>query len=121
MEVLMISVSVPLSTAWPAGSAQQARALHDQLRLSDSEWHALKTDRNRRAAEQLSAALIQLLLDGDRQDVIQLVEQAGAWLRGELRDPGCPTHGLRRVSGGGSSAASGSPGSSSARRRSSGE
>jgi len=46
--------------------------------------------RQRRAAEQLASALVQLLNGGD---ATPMVEQGLGWLRGELRDPGCPSHG----------------------------
>lgn len=88
---------------WPATAQDAARALHDQLRISERDWHALKAQPQRRAAEQLAAALV-LLLDPanppaaatpgpQRQQATALVEHALGWLKGELRDPGCPSHG----------------------------
>jgi hypothetical protein len=71
--------------------------------ISDRQWHALKGQPQRRAAEQLAAALVQLLEEGNaangrsstpqRQQAIALVRHALAWLEGDLRDPGCPSHG----------------------------
>lgn len=88
---------------WPVTAQDAARALHDQLRISERDWHALKAQPQRRAAEQLAAALV-LLLDPanpptaatagpQRQQATALVEHALGWLKGELRDPGCPSHG----------------------------
>jgi len=77
-------------------------ALHRTLQLGDRQWHALKHQKGRRGAEQISAALVQLLHDpagpggGDlerRAMALALLEQGMAWLKGELRDPGCPSHG----------------------------
>lgn len=79
-----------------------AIALHRSLQIGDRQWHALKHQKGRRGAEQISAALVQLLHDpsgiqgGDplrRAAALSLLEQGVAWLRGELKDPGCPTHG----------------------------
>jgi hypothetical protein len=87
---------------WPEGAAEQARVLHRQLAISDREWHALKSQRARRGAEQLAAALVHLLSADDprqnrtgpaRQEATALVEHALAWLRAEISDPGCPSHG----------------------------
>jgi hypothetical protein len=78
--------------SWPAEAPEMARRLHQALSLGDRDWHALKGDRRRRAAEQLSAALCQLLAGGSPAEVVALSETATGWLRGELRDPGCPDH-----------------------------
>ena len=86
---------------WPDGAAETAVSLQRQLSIGDRDWHALKSQRPRRAAEQLAAALVQLL-SGDqpgrpqsgeaRQRALELVEQAVRWLRAEISDPGCPQH-----------------------------
>ena len=90
---------------WPAGAAAQAVVLQRLLAIGDRDWHALKRQRPRRAAEQLAAALVQLLEADDprqsqagmaRAQAIALVEHALGWLRAELSDPGCPQHGQRR-------------------------
>lgn len=82
---------------WPSGSRDTAEALHRLLAIGDRDWHALKGQPRRRAAEQLAAALVQLLAaepgaaagDTGAQE-LALIESAGAWLRGSQRDPGCP-------------------------------
>lgn len=88
--------------SWPANAAEQAEALHRLLTIDDRQWHALKGQACRRAAEQLAAALVQLLAaDGPgagpdspaRDRAISLSSTAVAWLDGTLRDPGCPDHG----------------------------
>lgn len=86
---------------WPDEALATAVALHRQLSIGDREWHALKAQRSRRAAEQLAAALVQLL-SGDqpasttsteaRQRALDLLEHAQQWLRAEVSDPGCPQH-----------------------------
>jgi Family of unknown function (DUF6439) len=87
---------------WPEGSHELAEQLHRRLVIGDRDWHALKAQRSRRAAEQLAGALVQLLGADDpaatnageaRQRAIALTSSALAWLKGELRDPGCPDHG----------------------------
>ncbi|MEO1001644.1 MAG: DUF6439 family protein [Cyanobacteria bacterium J06638_7] len=87
---------------WPEQAAPLAEALHRQLVIADRDWHALKTQRSRRGAEQLAAALVQLLqadqpqrsaASPGREQAIALVEHALQWLRAEISDPGCPSHG----------------------------
>ena len=75
---------------WPAGTQRLAQELHEQLSLSDQNWHQLKNDPERRAAELFTGALVQLLQGGERTDVEALNEQGLRWLRHELKDPGCP-------------------------------
>ena len=72
-----------------------AETLQRQLAISERDWHRLKTDRHRRAAEQLSAALLLLLRSGVQADgdVVALLESAQRWIKREQRDPGCPDHG----------------------------
>jgi hypothetical protein len=90
------------SRSWPESCQDQALALQQLLAISDRDWHALKAQRSRRAAEQLAAALV-LLISGDdpgstqpspaRVQAIELVEHALRWLKAEVSDPGCPSHG----------------------------
>ena len=72
-----------------------AETLQRQLAISERDWHRVKTDRHRRAAEQLSAALLLLLRNGAQADgdVVALLESAQRWIIREQRDPGCPDHG----------------------------
>ena len=88
---------------WPAGSHDLAQQLQRSLSINDRDWHALKGQRHRRAAEQLAGALVLLLAeDGEshpeqamarRQEALERASLALAWLKGEVRDPGCPQHG----------------------------
>lgn len=88
---------------WPEGSRAEAEALHRLLTIDHHNWHAHKGQPQRRAAEQLAAALVQLLDPGNppnaalstehRQNAIALLENGLGWLKGELKDPGCPSHG----------------------------
>lgn len=86
---------------WPEGCTDLAEQLLQSLAISDREWHALKAQRPRRAAEQMAAAMVQLLACDDprrrdpdkaRLQAIDLLENALAWLKGEINDPGCPDH-----------------------------
>ncbi|MBM5796959.1 MAG: hypothetical protein FJ050_01780 [Cyanobacteria bacterium M_surface_7_m2_040] len=86
---------------WPSEALDTAVQLQRQLSIGERDWHRLKAQRPRRAAEQLAAALVQLL-SGDqpgapqstpaRQRALELVEHAERWLRAEISDPGCATH-----------------------------
>ena len=89
------------SRDWPEGAQALAVELQRRLSIGDREWHALKGQRPRRAAEQLAAALVQLLSADNpaqrqptpaREEAAALVEHALGWLRAEISDPGCPGH-----------------------------
>ncbi|MEB3256265.1 MAG: DUF6439 family protein [Synechococcaceae cyanobacterium] len=84
---------------WPEGADDLAEKLLGALAISDREWHAVKGQAPRRAAEQMAAALVQLLRGDDprrsacgegREQAIALLENALGWLQGSLKDPGCP-------------------------------
>ncbi len=77
---------------WPEQSIEQGWRLRQSLSISDREWHRLNSDADRRGAELLAAALAQLLQNGRNDDVEALTQQALGWIRGELKDPGCPRH-----------------------------
>ena len=77
---------------WPDTATAKAEELHQLLSIGDREWHQLKSNRQRRGAELLAAALVQLLRQGDNSDVENLTQQALGWIKGELKDPGCPRH-----------------------------
>jgi hypothetical protein len=88
--------------SWPDGARELAEQLQRRLVISEREWHALKAQRPRRAAEQLASALVVLLAadapsasrSGEsREQAIALVEHALGWLKAEISDPGCPSHG----------------------------
>ena len=96
------SASPPPSAAWPADALALARDLQRSLTIGDRQWHAFKSQRPRRGAEQIAAALVQLLAADDparpeataaRLEAIALLEHALGWLRREISDPGCPDHG----------------------------
>jgi len=80
------------ATPWPDSAIAKAEELHQLLRIGDRDWHQLKSNRQRRGAELLSAAMVQLLRQGDSNDVAELTQQALGWFKGELKDPGCPRH-----------------------------
>ena len=93
---------VVIKRQWPEQSQDLAEQLQRSLAIGDRDWHALKTQRPRRAAEQLAAALVQLLSGDDpcqsnpteaRQRAIALAEHGLLWLKAEINDPGCPSHG----------------------------
>lgn len=84
---------------WPEGASELAEQLLQRLAIGDRDWHAVKNQPSRRAAEQLAAALVQLLSGEDprrrqggeaQQRAIALVENGLGWLQGSLSDPGCP-------------------------------
>jgi len=92
----------PQRQQWPDGALELAQGLQRCLVINDRDWHALKAQRCRRASEQIAAALVQLLaadqpaernLTPARGEAIALLEHAIGWLKAEVSDPGCPSHG----------------------------
>ena len=81
-----------INSSWPIEAKHLAKDLHALLSLNDKNWHALKGNPDRRAAELLSGALVHLLNYGTHSDVIAQIDQSLLWLQGELKDPGCPRH-----------------------------
>ena len=77
---------------WPLKAKEAAIELHSQLKLDNNNWHQLKGDSERRAAELLSGAMIQLISGGNQSEVIELLNQSLKWVKKEIKDPGCPKH-----------------------------
>ncbi len=90
------------SAGWPPGSRELAEQLQRLLVIDGRDWHALKSQKPRRGAEQIASALVHLLSEASpahRRDpvahaeAIALLEHGLGWLKGERSDPGCPSHG----------------------------
>ena len=77
---------------WSIEAIELAKNLHSELMLNDKNWHKLKSNSNRRAAELFAGALVQLLEGGNSSDIEALANQAICWIKGEVKDPGCPRH-----------------------------
>ncbi len=86
----MIRISEDMSSNWPTNAKYLAKELHSILILNDSNWHKLKNDSNRRAAELISAAIVQLLSNGEKSDIEELLSQSKRWLNKEIIQPSCP-------------------------------
>ncbi len=77
---------------WSAKAKELSRELLYELRITEKDWHKLKGDPDRRAAEQLAGAIIQLLHGAERSEVQNITQQAILWLKREICPPKCPTH-----------------------------
>ena len=77
---------------WPDKAKPLAIELHEQLSLNNKNWHQLKNDSDRRAAELLAGAMVQLLSNGSSSDVNELVTQSLRWLKREIKAPRCADH-----------------------------
>ncbi len=78
--------------SWSTEAKELAIKLHSELSLNDQNWHKLKSNHNRRAAELLAGSLVQLLANGKISDIEAQILQATRWLNHEVNDPGCPNH-----------------------------
>tara|TARA_Y100001968_G_scaffold220633_1_gene203518 strand:- start:359 stop:616 length:258 start_codon:yes stop_codon:yes gene_type:complete len=75
---------------WNNKSKTLIKELHKELCLDSKNWHQNKTDSQKRAAELLASALAQLINGGEIEDVAELVIHSYKWLKGEVKDLGCP-------------------------------
>ena len=74
-----------------------AQALAERLRIAETDWHRLKSNRPARAQEQAAAALVFLLKDNSAEALARF-SQAVGWLDKSISAPPCPSHGDRRSS-----------------------
>ena len=79
----------PCKTSWSKQTKHLAKELHNLISINDKNWHQLKGNYVRRAGESLSAALIQLINDGDLADVEELIDQSKLLIRKEIKIEGC--------------------------------
>ncbi len=78
------------SSKWSDKAKEAAIGLHSQLKLDDTNWHQLKDDSERRSAELLSGAMVQLLSGGNHSEITELINQSLKWLKKEIKAPSCP-------------------------------
>ncbi len=69
-----------------------AQLLADRLRITEGDWHRLKSNRQVRSKEQTAVALV-LLLSDQPADALAYLQQAAGWLDKSVSAPPCPTHG----------------------------
>ena len=78
------------NSKWNKESKDLIKELHKRLSLNHNNWHQKKADPEIRAAELISSALAQLMNGGETHDIDDLINQASKWLKGEVKDSGCP-------------------------------
>ncbi|WP_373541697.1 DUF6439 family protein [Chamaesiphon sp.] len=71
-----------------------AQALAERLRIAETDWHRLKSNRPARAQEQAAAALV-FLLKHNSDEALARFSQAVGWLDKSISAPPCPSHGDR--------------------------
>jgi Family of unknown function (DUF6439) len=76
----------------PLTTIELAQQLADRLRITEGDWHRLKSNRPARAQEQAAAALV-LLLSNRPEEALAYLQQAAGWLDRSISAPPCPTHG----------------------------
>jgi hypothetical protein len=85
-----------MTTANPTDSLTLAQALAEQSRITEKDWHRLKSNRKARAQEQVATALVFLLKDNPEEALARL-QQAVGWLDRSISAPPCPSHGDRQT------------------------
>jgi Family of unknown function (DUF6439) len=73
-----------------------AQALAERLRIDESNWHKLKSNRRARAKEQAAVALVFLLKDNSDEALARFTQAVG-WLDKSISAPPCPSHGDKIV------------------------
>jgi hypothetical protein len=73
-----------------------AQALAERLRIDETNWHQLKSNRRARAKEQAAVALVFLLKDNS-DEALARFSQAVGWLDKSISAPPCPSHGDKMV------------------------
>jgi ABC-type lipoprotein release transport system permease subunit len=69
-----------------------AKQLAYELTITSGDWHRLKSNRQARALEQISVAIV-YLLDNQTDEALTRLHQATGWLDRTISAPPCPTHG----------------------------
>jgi len=77
---------------WSIEAKQLINELHNEIRLSNKNWHELKNSSRRRTGELLISALSQLINGGSIEDIEEMISLSLKWLNNEIKDPGCPKH-----------------------------
>ncbi len=95
--------SSPSLTAKPYSESESsalklAQQLAYELTISSGDWHRLKSNRQARALEQISVALV-YLLNHQTDETLARLHQATGWLDRSISAPPCPTHGPQKTVG----------------------
>ena len=77
---------------WTKKARLLAKELHNEIGLDNYNWHQFRGNKKRRSAELISAALSQLIYDGDELEIENLLKQAILWIKEEVKDSGCKGH-----------------------------
>ena len=77
---------------WTNQTKHLIGSLHTELILNNNNWHKFKSNKYRRSAELVASALAQIINGGKDKDIEELLEQSLKWIKGEAKDPGCPSH-----------------------------
>jgi Family of unknown function (DUF6439) len=81
-----------------ASALKLAQQLAYELTITSGDWHRLKSNRQARALEQISVALV-YLLNHQTDEALARLNQATGWLDRTISAPPCPTHGPQKTVG----------------------
>jgi len=79
-------------TIWTEKARLLAKELHNEIGLDNYNWHQFRGNKQRRSAELITAALSQLIQNGDELEIETLLKQAILWIKEEVKDSGCKGH-----------------------------
>ncbi len=77
---------------WPEKVQLLVRELHEEIRLSNYNWHKFRGNKQRRSAELIISAISQLINDGEDTEIEDLLSQAILWIKEDIKDTGCKSH-----------------------------
>jgi ABC-type lipoprotein release transport system permease subunit len=84
--------ATPSPSSEDSSTLALAKQLAYELTITSGDWHRLKSNRQARALEQISVALV-YLLNHQTDEALTRLHQATGWLDRSISAPPCPTHG----------------------------
>ncbi len=77
---------------WSEKAKLITKDLHNEISLTNYNWHKFRGNKQRRSAELIISALSQLINDGEEIEIEKLLKQAISWIKEDIKDEGCKSH-----------------------------
>ena len=76
-------------SGWSPETESLLFRLHKEIALNEKNWHKLKNNKKRRAAELLVSSLIKIIKDKDDNEIQEQIVLSLKWLRDEVEFQKC--------------------------------
>ena len=80
------------NSIWPDKVKPLVKELHNEISLSNYNWHKYRGNKYRRSADLIISAISQIINDGDESEIEELLKQAILWIKEDIKDSGCKNH-----------------------------